>query len=297
MVPVNIEPPGRADETENRHQNRENTMRVVIVEDDRITRQWLKSLIERLGEEYYVMAFSNGRRAFNYIVQNQADVLFIDTQMPAMNGLELLSELVKRRNTSYKVLLTTVYEIPTASRAMELGANRIIIKPDISLEELDKVLRRARAYLLQHEYLDEADESMLKIFRHHGKTVDWPGRLGGSETAAFFSLPVQKLIQFIEEHYWERVSLARAADTVYLSKSYVSVLFKKETGWKFCEYLQEVRLKNACDYLAGSRMPIQEVAAATGFFDTPHFTRVFKARMGVPPSRYRKLKERSRNLR
>lgn len=264
-------------------------MRILIVEDDRITRQWLKNQIEKLKEDYYVIVFSNGRQAFNYLMGHQVDIIFVDVRMPVMDGLELIRELENHANSAYKIVLSTVHEAAYAARAMELGANRHILKSEITKDSLEKILSRARAYLQKHERLEIYPGAVQQNPGSGGRHANWPGRLGGSRESVNYSLPVQKIIQYIEEHYWERVTLGQVADNVYLSRSYVSVLFKRETGWKFCDYLQEVRLRNACEFLLNSSCSIQEVAAQTGFFDTPHFSRVFKEKMGVSPSQYRKI--------
>lgn len=263
----------------------------MIVEDDRITRQWLKNQIEKLKEEYYVVVFSNGRQAFNYLMGHQIDIVFVDVRMPVMDGLELIRELERHSNSSYKIVLSTVHEAVYAARAMELGANRHILKSEISKESLEKILGRAKAYLQKHERVELYRGAAGSDSPGFVRQANWPGRLGGNRENMNYSLPVQKIIQYIEEHYWERVTLGQVADSVYLSRSYVSVLFKRETGWKFCDYLQEVRLRNACEFLLNSSCSIQEVAAQTGFFDTPHFSRVFKEKMGVSPSQYRKIQQ------
>ncbi len=266
-------------------------MRILIVEDDRITRQWLKNQIEKLKDDYYVIVFSNGRQAFNYLMGHQVDIIFVDVRMPVMDGLELIRELERQNNNSYKIVLSTIHEAVYAAKAMELGANRHILKSEITKDSLEKILGRARAYLQKHERLEVYAGAVRQSTGVSGRHANWPGRLGGSRESMNYSLPVQKIIQYIEEHYWERVTLGQVADSVYLSRSYVSVLFKRETGWKFCDYLLEVRLRNACEFLLNSSCSIQEVAAQTGFFDTPHFSRVFKEKMGVSPSQYRKIQQ------
>lgn len=103
-----------------------------------------------------------------------------------------------------------------------------------------------------------------------------------------YSPPVREIIQFLEEHYAERISLELLAEREHLSKSYISALFKRETGQRFSEYLQEVRLKHACRILKQSSCSVQKVGELTGFFDTAHFSRVFKEKIGMSPLEYRK---------
>ncbi len=105
-----------------------------------------------------------------------------------------------------------------------------------------------------------------------------------------YSAPVREALAYVENHFGERISLEQVADAVYLSRPYLSTLFKKETGKKFSSYLQEVRLAKSCPMLKDTSMSIGEVAEKAGFFDAAHFSRVFKEKYGCTPIDYRKAK-------
>ena len=81
------------------------------------------------------------------------------------------------------------------------------------------------------------------------------------------------------------------AAAAFLSRSYASVLFKRETGEKFSDYLQGVRIEKSCALLRDTSLSVQETAERTGFFDTAHFSRVFKEKMGISPMEYRKKEQ------
>ncbi len=514
-------------------------MRVVIVEDEGITRKWIKKKIEDLGMGFVVEGvFSNGSQALEYMNSHDTDVVFTDIQMPVMDGLELLEQIQAMEKQPYKVILSAYDEFCYARRAMKLGAQEFVLKPEITEESLRSILEEARKFQDQRNTLDQErlksegeswEASMRQLIRRAGDPDDielirqleeqgiflsfpdmilvdiffdgvirkklalellnlflekeqtkgtafscseqefvifyayedhenslkqvqklrkvlkshmgvevylgvsrrkqdcgWgkmyrqasmacenrrffsiPGcqsyesmritaegnpsefcffqnikqigvflgqrqyteaqiaveRLleavgeavylypayvktmcneflvlylheiwkydlteeekGGTgavellfeQAASHFHLlkedvlkavsymtqllkrksgingcsaPVQEIIKYIEEHYAERISLAQISDSIYLSQSYASTLFKKETGKKFSSYLQEVRLEKSCEMLLDSRISIQEIAVRTGFFDAAHFSRVFKEWYGLSPAEYRK---------
>ena len=60
-----------------------------------------------------------------------------------------------------------------------------------------------------------------------------------------YSAPVKEVMRYVEERFGERITLEQVAEEVFLSKPYLSTLFKKETGKKFSSYLQEVRLEKS----------------------------------------------------
>lgn len=105
-----------------------------------------------------------------------------------------------------------------------------------------------------------------------------------------YSAAVKEVMKYVDEHFGERISLEQVADEVFLSKPYLSTLFKKETGKKFSSYLQEVRLEKSSGLLRSSRLTVGEIAETAGFFDSAHFSRAFKEYYGCSPLEYRKTK-------
>ena len=104
-------------------------MRIIIVDDEGITRQWLKKKIEEAGEEYQVVGmFSDGKQALEYCQQENIHVIFTDIMMPVMDGLELLAAVKDLPLNVYKIILSAYDEFHYASEAMRLGANEFILK-------------------------------------------------------------------------------------------------------------------------------------------------------------------------
>lgn len=95
--------------------------------------------------------------------------------------------------------------------------------------------------------------------------------------------------EYIEEHYSEeKLSMKDVADSAYISVSYLSIILKKETGKTFIEYLTEVRINKAKEFLKNSDMKSYEVAMACGYSSSAYFSTVFKGITGMSPSSYRK---------
>lgn len=99
------------------------------------------------------------------------------------------------------------------------------------------------------------------------------------------SAPVRGAAAFIQEHYDQPVSLGAIARILGVNESYLSRLFKKETGMTVGEFLLRTRMEKAGGMLARD-MPIKKVAFSVGFVQYTHFLRVFKQVMGVTPKQY-----------
>ncbi len=100
---------------------------------------------------------------------------------------------------------------------------------------------------------------------------------------------VERLLDYLELHYSEKISLDDIAENMYLSPFYVSRLFKSETGDTPIRHLINIRLEKAKAALeSGGSESIQEIAASVGYDDAYHFSKLFKKRYGISPSQARK---------
>lgn len=98
---------------------------------------------------------------------------------------------------------------------------------------------------------------------------------------------VQKIMRFVADHYDASLNLSVVASEVHLHTSYLSELFKKETGTNLCNYINDYRLLIAKYELRGGNAKIAEIAERVGFNDYHYFSQVFSKRVGVPPRKYR----------
>lgn len=103
---------------------------------------------------------------------------------------------------------------------------------------------------------------------------------------------VERLLNYFEDHYSEKISLDQIAENMYLSPFYISKIFKSETGDTPIRHLINIRLEKARELLGnGYDGSIQEVAALVGYDDAYHFSKLFKKRYGITPSQARTLQD------
>lgn len=104
------------------------------------------------------------------------------------------------------------------------------------------------------------------------------------------STAVEEAVRFVDRHYPESISLQAFCEKKHYSMTYISRRFKQETGMTFREYVQKVRMEKCCELLAGSDMPVTEVARAVGYEDMQFFHGVFKKFLHMTPREYRKIR-------
>jgi AraC-like DNA-binding protein len=91
---------------------------------------------------------------------------------------------------------------------------------------------------------------------------------------------------FIHTNYMRDISVARIAASLGLDRSYFSQVFKQYTGKPPQQYIVDYRLERAAQMMAQGAAP-GEAARQAGYEDIVNFSRMFKRRYGVAPSRYR----------
>ena len=89
------------------------------------------------------------------------------------------------------------------------------------------------------------------------------------------------------------ISLDSVAEMVNLNPTYFSALFKKELGVNFLDYLTDLRINAAKEYLTDPLKGASEIASLVGYDSAGYFTRAFKKRTGLTPTEYRKSQKRN----
>ncbi len=95
------------------------------------------------------------------------------------------------------------------------------------------------------------------------------------------------LQRFIMEHIGEDLSLLRLSEQVYLNPSYLSRIYKQETGMKLSVFIESVRIQKSKELLQDERQKIAAIAQAIGYDSPTSFTRFFKNACGITPQAYR----------
>ncbi|MEC0172373.1 response regulator [Paenibacillus graminis] len=98
---------------------------------------------------------------------------------------------------------------------------------------------------------------------------------------------IERVRMLIGQRFAENLSASDIAEGVYLSPTYVRLLFKQETGETLFEYLTKVRIEQAKNLLKDPQNKLYEVCYAVGYTDPSHFSKLFKKITGSTPSAYR----------
>lgn len=100
---------------------------------------------------------------------------------------------------------------------------------------------------------------------------------------------VKQALDYMERHFQLEISLEDVANYVGVTPQHFSKIFKQETGRNYVDWLTELRMELAKQYLTDGKRTIKEVCYLVGYKDPNYFSRIFKKVQGVTPSEYIRL--------
>ena len=246
------------------------TLRVMIIDDEESARKLMRAAIkwDELGMEVVGEAAS-GIEAINIIDDLKPDIAFVDISMPFMDGIEFTETATARYPHLTIIIMTAIDQFEYARKCVSLPVFEYMLKPMVR-DEITKVLQRAREKLMKEaDYWEDSKNDM-----------DGDALLEGSTTEA--------IKKYLDDNFADsKLNLASMAQQFGFSSSYLSRKFKQDTGKKFVEYLNELRMEKARDYAKkGTKMYV--AAAEVGIPDPNYFSRCFKKYTGMSYSDYMK---------
>lgn len=139
-------------------------------------------------------------------------------------------------------------------------------------------------YILKMDTLQTVDE--VKAL-HAEMFAFYTKEMAALDKAEIYSKPVVLCIDYIYNHLHEPIRTEDLAAQTGLNRSYLSTLFKKETGQSVSAYILSKRMEAAQNMLRFSEYSYAEIAAILAFSSQSHFIRVFRSQTGYTPKEFR----------
>ena len=243
------------------------SVKLLIADDEDTIRNGIAKYIQLHTDRFdKIYLASNGQEAVDIIFRDKPDIMFLDVQMPLLDGIEVMQEAKRADILPYTMILSGYDEFKYCQQALRLGAKEYLLKPVRSSDILQMVNRAADELLGVREKV----------------------QTDASEEKNHF---VELAKEYVQEHYYQNLMLADVAQKVGISAGYLSTLFQKELSKGFVDYLNEIRIEHACTYLQQNYLKTYEIAYKVGFRDEKYFSKVFKKIKGQSPSEYRKANQ------
>lgn len=231
-----------------------------------------------------------------YIINSQIAHCFYPTDKTnaehlVVYNLSFLPEFISGININLPILI----ELTDIMLYKSLYPDEIIYSPDL---KLTGSMRTEIEQLYEKMYLEFTTEGvnyveilklslcefLLKIHRFY--KLNHPST--DSSVAKYRHQLIPDCIEYLRSHYAEKITIEELSNNFFLSKSYLSSIFKKATGSGVVEYLQHIRIEKACELLSTTTLSITEIGTQVGYTDYRFFNKSFKKITGVTAHEYRK---------
>ena len=202
--------------------------------------------------------FDSAEEALPAILQSPPDLIVSDIRMGRMSGLDL------------------------ARTCREHGLDTIIVL--VSGYERFDYAQTALRYQVFDYLLKPIDDNQVRELM--GRIKDALGEKAASDRPTVKDA-YQQIVDYIEAHYSEGITLSDVAEHVHMNRTYVSELFNKNAGISFTRYRAQVRIHHACEMIRQGGASMTDIAFAVGFESLSRFSRVFSQIKGLSPQQYR----------
>lgn len=248
---------------------------ILIVEDNLDLRNYVKECLMRMDKTFHFLEATNGAEGIAVATATIPDLIISDIMMPVKDGYELVTTLRSQEVTSHipVVLLTARTSEESRLEGFERGADAFLSKPFSPKELLARIGQLIRLrQLLQQRYAKglESTEEIDVLFR--------------SEDAF-----VQKVQQLILDHIEDtNLDGAWLAQQCFLSKSHLYRKIKSLTNQSANQFINTIRVMEAQRLLRNTDQSIAQIALSVGFKTAVQFSKVFKKKVGVSASQYKR---------
>ena len=243
--------------------------RVILIDDEPLIVEGLKKVVR--WEEYQctvVATAEDAEKGAELIRTLQPDILFTDIRMPGVDGLTMLAGLRSEFPDLQVTVLTGFRDFAYAQEAIRLGVARFLLKPS-KMDEIREALACMTARLEKKHTEQSAEQEEPEERENAG------------------SFLVNRALDYLEEHYAEKLILQEVADACYVSQWHLSKLLNRYTKKNFYDLLNNRRIRAAKELLADPSLRIGDIGEMIGYADPAHFARVFRKIAGMSANEYR----------
>ena len=220
--------------------------------------------------------FTSIPSAVDFIWDKEDEFLFRVEAGMSNEVLILLSELFELYNTTKGLRLTDVKNhLYSLTEQCRLFLNRYMKFSDTGTGESSVLSAMNNMFTLDDLYM---------YFKQSFTNIS---KLLQSKNIYAVNDSVEKVQIYIKNNYQKNLTQDFIASLFYLNRSYLSTAFRKKTGVKFIDYLNDVRIEAAEALLEKSDKKMSYIASAVGYDNVKYFFRIFKKRVGLTPEEYR----------
>lgn len=243
-------------------------LKLLVVDDEMVILQGIVKVIRQAKTPFtHIETALDAIEALSIVPHFKPDLIITDINMPEVNGLDFIQTVKERQWCNRFIILTGYDEFAYAKQAIQIQVIDYLLKP-IDKYEMVSLLKHIAKAIIEEKGAWEKQEQ--------------------EQPESEYCRHVETILQYIANHYHQDLSLVQLSDFTGLHPSYISQLFKRETGVAFVHYLHKIRIEKAKQLLLSNKtLPVQTIGNQVGFESPQHFMKIFKKLTGSTPSSYR----------
>lgn len=220
------------------------------------------------------------------VVHDSMDQEYMFYQAVTTGNMEFVRECYEKRKFEDQAGKGTLSKNPLTNIKYHFIVTAAIITRNCVLAGMVQ----EQAYRLSDFYIIRMDE--CKTIRevcelHHRMVCDFTQRMLDHQNSKSISKAVTKTVEYIYNNINNRITLEEIAESVQLSPSHLSRLFKKEMGASVSDYIRDKKIERAKNLLQYSDYSFVEIANYLSFASQSHFIKTFEEYEGMTPKKYR----------
>lgn len=255
----------------------------MIVDDEEVIRKGIEKILIKSELNFQVVgSYSSGLAALTEIDKLDPidlDTVITDIKMPGMDGLKFIEKLRQLAPQINIIILSGFNDFDYARQALRFGVTDYFLKP-VDKFELFEVLKR-----IADKKLEESDKVIkhdLDAEQNHNPDQTEP------EEEAFGHYAIEPLKHILEKEYNKSIDLEGLSERLGYSISYLSKHFKQQTGNTITDYLIQIRIQKAKQFIDDHpNLKIYEIGNLVGYSDPVYFNKLFKKIVSTTPKEYR----------
>ena len=251
-------------------ENTEDKLTVLIVEDHKILRSFMKNLLK---EDYNVITAENGAIGLKKALKFIPDLIVSDVIMPEMVGTELCSKIKENIKTSHipVILLTSRSSLIYKIEGLESGADDYISKPfnlvEFKLRIKNLLISKQR---LKTKFSSEDNFTPSEIV-----------------VSSLDEQLLKKAFKVVEENISnEQFDIPFFCSELGVSRTMLFTKIKAWTNFTPNEFIHEIRMKRAAQLLEQNKINISQISYKVGFNNPKYFSKCFQKKFGETPTQY-----------
>lgn len=269
-------------------------IKVLIVDDEHLVRNLLKKCLDWNSIDMEIIGeAASGEDAIEFVNKYTPDLIFTDICMVNMDGIQFADYIIRKYPYLKVVVISGHEDFKYAQRSIKAGIRDYILKPIDDEVVLNTALAMKKEIQKEREALTEYTSLKNQLaIKSIGKSYEEGLEDLNHQSARKPNKLIDDISNYMRGNLADSgLSLTKTAQIFFINPSYLSRVFKKETGVNFMDYLTKLRIEEAIILLRNTDLKAYEVAERVGIPDSCYFSTCFKKHTGVSASDYkRKLK-------